>query len=49
MQYLRSIWKFITDSLEALAEDDHDRRAQEARDRDKRDRWLTYLGSGKKW
>lgn len=44
---MRWLWRFILDCLEALAEDDRNL-AQKQRDwQDARDRWLSYLGSGK--
>jgi hypothetical protein len=44
---MRAIWRFLLECLEALAQDDRERRESEAREfRDKQKRHLSYLGSG---
>jgi len=45
MKLLRSILKFIRDSLDALVTDEYDLRARKEAD-DKSRKWLSYLGSG---
>lgn len=47
LNFLREVRKFFVDSLEAMAEDDRASNTHESREREKRDRWLTFLGSGR--
>lgn len=48
MKLWKSIWRFILESLEALAADDRERKSTQQRDKDDaQKRWLSYLGSPK--
>jgi hypothetical protein len=45
MRYLKSLWHFVLDSLEALADDDRNIARRQRDHEDAQKRWFSFLGS----